>query len=711
MSLIRVTPDRTFTLGNAFLTYAFRVTDAGLLEHLYYGPPVNDVPPASPRVLRHATVMFEDQDRLSLNALPQEYPTSGRGDFSSPAFVIKGGAHSIVCWHYQSHQIVEGKPTLSGLPSARGEGAQTLIVSLADPVQSLALDLHYTIWPDQGVMSRRAVVTNDGGETVKLRRMASTSLDLPPGDYEVQHFHGTWAREFNEERVSLPTARLAIDSSRGTSSNAHHPYLAFLSPEATETSGDCVGMTLIYSGNFEASVERGEFGRVRAQIGLNGQDFDWPLGPGQTFECPESLLAFSQAGTGGLSHVWHDFIRTHVTPKWFRDEPRGTYLNTWEAAYFDVTEENVLALADKAVALGVERLVLDDGWFKGRTDDRRALGDWMADPDRFPAGITALSDAVRQKGLSFGLWVEPEMVSPDSDLYRERPEWVLGVSDRTRSLGRNQLILDLSKPDVVEHIYGWLNGLLSEASIDYVKWDMNRNMTDVPSGAHAHRYMVGLYDLLRRLTDAHPDVLFENCASGGNRFDLGMLHFMPQGWISDMCDPVGRLSIIHGASHIYPPDVMAAYIGPSPNHQNGRATSVQARYLAGWPFASHGLSLNAHDLDTHADALKSFMMQSQQTAAQRLGARFDRLRHTDHETIWQQISRDANTVWVVAFQGLNAPNLPLRRVCLRGLDADALYADEAGQHYHGTTLMRAGVVLPMATADFDARLLTFQKLV
>ncbi|MEM9599453.1 MAG: alpha-galactosidase, partial [Pseudomonadota bacterium] len=556
---------------------------------------------------------------------------------------------------------------------------------------------------------RRVEVRNKGQTPLSLQQVASTCVDFPPGDYAVQHFHGSWARELNEECLSLPTGRFTIGSHRGTSSNAHTPYLALMDPDTTETAGRCYGVTLIYSGNHAFEVERGEFGRVRLLAGINGFDFDWTLQPGETFTAPEAIHGFSDEGLGGLSHVWHEFIRARVSPERFRKTARPTYLNTWEAAYFDVSEESVLALADEAADLGVEMLVLDDGWFQGRTDDRKALGDWTADLNRFPSGIPNLTDEVRQKGLKFGIWVEPEMVSPDSDLYRAHPDWAITVPGRTPSLGRHQLTLDLSRVEVVDHIHGWLDALLRSAPIDYVKWDMNRNMTDLGSGAKAHRYMLGLYDLLERLTVAHPNVLFEACASGGNRFDLGMLSFMPQGWISDMCDPVGRLSIINGASYLFPTDVMAAYIGPSPNHQNGRISALSARYLAGLPCAAHGLSLGRDDIAEYGPQLRRLMQQSQEAAIERLGARFDRLRHTPQETVWQQIAADGQTVRLIAFQILNAPNLPLRQVRLRGLDSVATYLAQNGQAYAGDQLMNHGVTLDPPTEDFAATLLILRK--
>ena len=410
-----------------------------------------------------------------------------------------------------------------------------------------------------------------------------------------------------------------------------------------EVSGCCYGTTLIYSGNFSFQVETGEFEDVTILAGLNPFGFQWMLEPGETFSTPEALHAYSAKGLSGLSNHWHAFIREKITPKRFKSAPRPTYLNSWEAAYFDIDETKVLSLADKANEIDVEMLVLDDGWFEGRNDATSSLGDWRADKSRFPSGIPALAAKIKAKGLKFGIWFEPEMVSPKSQLYETHPDWILHVPGRTPSLGRNQLTLDLSRREVQNYIFDAMDDILSCGDIDYVKWDMNRNMTEVGSaalppqqqGEVLHRYMLGLYKLLTRLTNKYPNILFENCASGGNRFDLGMLAFMPQGWISDMCDPIGRLSIINGASHLYPLDTMAAYIGPSPNHQNSRKTSLETRFNAGAFCAARGVSLSEADIEFHKSDLKTYMALAKQTANDMIGGQFYRLKNTGNETLWQ----------------------------------------------------------------------------
>ncbi len=734
-ALITVSDDLTFALSNAHLSYVFRVSAEGILEHLHFGGALSDplnVAVHHRRTIRHVASTFQGGKHYSLSDTPQEYPGFGTSDYRFPA-VHGRNAHgnTIFSLHYKKHKIVKEKPRLKKLPSARGGESETLIITLQDRLHKLRVELYYTIWADHGVIARSAKFRNLGKQEIQLQHAFSSALDLPSGDYEIQHFHGTWAREFNEERIDLPQGRFVSDSARGTSSAAHNPYVAVLQKGATEDYGKCYGTTLLYSGNFAISVEKGEFEDARVLAGINPFNFHWRLKPGKNFCTPEALHAYSGEGLRKLSHHWHRFIRACVTPERFRDVPRPTYLNTWEAAYFDVDEDKVLDLADKAVEIGVDMLVLDDGWFEGRQDDTTSLGDWRADKARFPSGIPALAAKVKAKGLKFGIWFEPEMVNPRSQLFEKHPDWILHVPDRVSSLGRNQLTLDLSRSDVQDYLYNEIDAILSCGDVDYVKWDMNRNMTEVGSAAlprnrqreTSHRYMLGLYKLLDRLTTAYPDVLFENCASGGNRFDLGMLSYMPQGWISDMCDPIARLSIIGGASHLFPLDVTAAYIGPSPNHQNGRVTSVKTRFMAGVFCAARGVSLSEADIETHKDEVKDYMAFAKATADDMIGGTFDRVKKTANEVAWQYTTRDGNTVYLAYFHILSAPNLPFRRAHLVGLDPSADYhLEDSDENYRGDALMQSGMPMPqvavgekspgvryMDDGDFSSHLFVFRR--
>lgn len=707
----------SFALTNAFFSYVFRVTPEGHLEHVHYGGPIRHPHEGIDhhlRTERHAVTHYQGIPDYSLSDLPQEYPGFGRSDYRYPAFHARNEqGNSVFDLTYKDHHITSEKPRLKTLPSAQGQGSETLIVTLSDDLHGLEVDLHYTLYHDYGVLVRSATYRNVSRTDIELQHVFSTALDLPPDTYDALHLWGTWAREMNAERVPLPHGRFTVDSARGTSSAAHNPFIAVMQKDATEAQGRVFATTLIYSGNHALSVETGEFGDVRVLAGINPFTFGWRLAPGAEFETPEALHVFSDQGQRGMSHIFHDFIRNRITPERFRACPRPTYLNTWEAAYFDVDEGTVLELAETACRIGVDMLVLDDGWFAGRQDDTTSLGDWTADPVRFPSGIADLATRVRAKGLKFGLWIEPEMVGPDSELYRAHPEWALHVPGRTPSLGRNQLTIDLSRRDVQDHLYHVIDDLLACGKIDYVKWDMNRNMSEVGSAALApdqqdevaHRYMIGLYSVLDRLTTRYPNILFENCASGGNRMDLGMLSYFAQTWTSDLCDPVGRLDILSGASLYLPLDCLAAYVGPSPNHQNGRVTSLRTRMLAGAVCAARGLSLSEADLRAHEADLKSWMEWARKTAPDMLGGRFDRLMRNRDGVVYQYLTQDKARIYVTCFHILSAPNLPFRRVRLTGLDPKAHYRlirtasgeTDRKDVFHGDSLMQFGLPLPYVT--------------
>ncbi len=733
--LIQVSEDLTFALSNRFFSYVFRVSPEGILEHIHYGGPLSDPLNVSIhhiRTQREVASTFQGGKFFSLSDTPQEFPSFGTSDYRFPALHGRNSdGNTVFSLHYKKHKISTDKKALKDLPSTRGGECETLIVTLVDPLHKLEVELHYTIYSDYGVLVRSAKFKNKSDTEIQLQHAFSTALDLPPADYEILHLHGTWSRELNEERIDVPKGRFVIDSARGTSSAAHSPFVAIMQKGTSEAIGRVYATSLVYSGNFAINIEKGEFEDVRVIAGINPFNFHWRLKPGKKFCTPEALHVYTENGLRGMSHIWHDFIREKISPPQFKFQPRPTYLNTWEAAYFDVDEEKVLALADKANEVGVDMLVLDDGWFEGRRDDTSSLGDWVADSERFPRGIPWLASQVKAKGLKFGIWFEPEMVNPRSMLFEAHPDWILHVPGRQPSLGRNQLTLDLSREEVTDYIFEKIDAILSCGDIDYVKWDMNRNMTEVGSAGLprnrqrevSHRYMIGLYRLLKKLTAKYPDILFENCASGGNRFDLGMLSFMPQTWTSDMCDPVGRLDIVNGASYLFPLDVTAAYVGPSPNHQNGRVSSIQTRFMAGVFCAARGMSLNETDLAENHEELKALMAFAKSSARDMVGGTFDRLIKSQNEVCWQYTTRDQSKVYVAYFHILAAPNLPFRRARLVGLQGAAKYVLQEDQtSYQGDALMTNGLPLPYVTTghvrdnvrymkkgDFSSYLFEFRK--
>ncbi len=735
---IRVSSDssavRVFTLSNSSISYIFRVSPEGLLEHLHFGGRVeasSHYPSVPKRLHRGCVLEFQDSKHYNLSDVPQEYPVFGTSDNRLPALhIINADGNSTQVFTYESYEISSEKPALEGLPSARGGNSQSLCITLVDAVSKLRLELCYTIYDDHNVIARSSRIVNVGSERVTISRAMSSCLDLPAADYDLLHMRGTWARELNQDRSPVPKGRFVIESATGASGNVHNPFIAVMDKDTTEWHGRVFATAFVYSGNFAINVEKGEFDAVRVTTGINPFNFQWHLDAGESFSTPESLQVFSEAGLNGMSQTWHSFIKNKISPERFSGRARPTYLNSWEAAYFDINEDKVLELADRTKALGLQMLVVDDGWFEGRDDDTSSLGDWYSDKQKFPNGIESVAAKVKEKGLKFGLWYEPEMVNPESQLYRSHPDWIIGVPNRISSKGRNQLVLDLSRDDVQEYLFERIDSVLSSGNIDYVKWDMNRTMSEIgSSGLSAdrqletpHRYILGLYKLLNKIVSKHPQVLFENCASGGNRFDLGMLHFMSQSWVSDMSEPIGRLPIMNGASHLFPPCVTASYICPVPSHLNGRQVSLKTRAEVGFFCAARGLSLNAEDVDKDFEALQHYARLYKDTADDVVNGQFYRVQYDDNEVVWQLNSADGNTVYLGYFHILSAANLPFRKTRLVDLQANAQYhLEDSDFSFGGDALMNMGLDMPYVCAmqpdeadylemgDFASRLFVFKK--
>jgi alpha-galactosidase len=728
-----------FSLSNDRISYLFQVSAEGLLEHLHFGgkvAPAANYPSQVKRLQRGCVLEFQDSKYYNLSDVPQEYPLFGSSDNRNPALhIINASGNSTQLFRYAAYQLVSDKPPLDGMPSARGGNSQSLVIRLIDEVTDLAVELIYTIYDEHDVVARSSRIINNSEARVTIAQAMSSCLDLPAADYDVLHLKGTWARELNQHRMPLPQGRFVIESSTGSSGNVHNPFIAVMDRSANEQQGRVFGTAFVYSGNFAINLEQGEFDSVRITTGINPFNFQWHLDAGESFTTPESLQVFSNAGLNGMSQIWHRFIKQKVSPEAFIGKPRPTYLNSWEAAYFDIDEAKVLALADRTKSLGLQMLVVDDGWFEGRNDDTTSLGDWYSDKLKFPNGIAAVAAKVKAKGLKFGLWYEPEMVNPKSQLYADHPDWVIGVPSRVSCKGRNQLTLDLSRQEVQDYLFERIDTVLSCGNIDYVKWDMNRTMSEIGSGnlpldrqlETPHRYMLGLYRLLDKIVTKHPTVLFENCASGGNRFDLGMLHYMSQGWVSDMSEPIGRLPIINGASHIFPPCVLASYICPVPSHLNGRQVSLKTRAEVGFFCAARGLSLNAEDIDNEFEALRYYAKLYKDTADDVVNGQFYRLQYQDNEVIWQLNSADGSTLYLGYFHILSAANLPFRRARLLNLDAAAEYqlldqlSAPSDLLFGGDALMNMGLDMPYVCAmqadpadylekgDFASRLFVFKK--
>ncbi|HVU34169.1 MAG TPA: alpha-galactosidase [Opitutaceae bacterium] len=714
-------------LGNAWwletpsATYVLGVTPEGWLQHWHWGGrirPTESLGNLRPRVYRgfSPTVAGAADDALSFDTLPSEYPFPDTGDFRVPALEIEHGDGSrALRLRYHSHRITPGKPPLAGLPSTYVEDAaeaDTLEIELVDAPSGLRVTLAYTTFAGQDAIARSARFHNGGTAPCRLRTALSASVDLGERDrWRWLQLSGTWARERHLIESPLRPGTQSVESRRGTSSHQHNPFFALLAPDAGEEHGEVLGFSLVYSGNFIARVECDAFGTARCQLGINPAGFCWRLEPGETFQTPEAVLVYSGAGLGAMSRTYHRLYRTRLCRGPHRDRPRPVLINNWEATYFDFDQPRLVELARRAAGIGVELFVLDDGWFGRRNNDRTSLGDWQPNPAKLPAGLDGLAAAIRKEGLAFGLWLEPEMVSPESDFYREHPDWCLHLAGRERTTSRHQLVLDLSRDEVGAAVYAQVARILRDAPISYVKWDMNRHLTEVGSagsdrqGEIAHRYVLGLYRLLERITGEFPHVLFEACSGGGGRFDPGILAYMPQVWVSDNSDAISRLFIQHGTSLVYPLSAMSAHISAVPNHQVGRTTPLRTRGLVAMTGA-FGLELDLSQ-STAEEMTELATLIAQHRQWQTLLATGDlyRLRNpsTDGEAAWMVVRADRREALVFHVTILTEANAPLRRLRLRGLDAKTQYRDvETGYRLGGDALMAHGLVWA-DDGDFRAR--------
>ncbi len=657
---------------------------------------------------------------ISLDSLPQEYPQYGTSDFRSPAYQVRlaNGTRATELT-YRSHRIVPGKPALEGLPAVYVEQdheAETLELELEDRVSGLVVVLSYTVFAEFDAIARSARLTNGSSEPLQLERALSASVDFPDAAYDALYLSGAWARERHVQRRRLAPGVTGISSRRGSSSHQQNPFLALLRPDATEQQGEVCGFSLVYSGSFTAEAEVEQFGTTRVQIGINPFDFTWKLEPGESFQTPEAVLVYSAEGLGGMSRTYQRLYRTRLCRGQFRDQERPILVNNWEATYFDFNADKIEAIAKAGSELGIELFVLDDGWFGRRDRDNSSLGDWFEDRRKLPDGLADLARRVKDTGLQFGLWFEPEMVSPDSDLYRAHPDWCLHVPDRRRTEARDQLILDMSRSDVRQYLYERLSTIFSTVPITYVKWDMNRNMTEIGSavspaerqGEVAHRYMLGLYELLERLTSEFPHILFESCSGGGGRFDPGMLYYMPQTWTSDDTDAAERLKIQYGTSIVYPVSTMGAHVSAVPNHQVERTTPLTFRGdVAMSGNFGYELDLTRFTEEEKETAKRQIAIYKeirglvQQGDLYRLQSPFE-----GNETAWMFVRPDQNEALLFYFRVLAEPNGPLRSVKLQGLDPAKDYeVVGSGEVYGGDRLMNAGLSMASVRGDFSSKMI------
>lgn len=727
----------TFTLQTARTTYRMRVDERGRLLHMYYGRRIGrgdlrELYPPADHGFSPDYYPCRRRRGVSPDVLPQEYTGCNVGDFRLSCLVVRDGMTGAAGadFLYDSHEITPGKYTLEGLPCAHDEDseAETLYIRMKDPVTGLVLVLLYGVFAHQDVITRAVRLENAGTAPLRLEKAASACLDLPFGDWDLVHFHGRHAMERKMERTPLPHAITTVSSTRGASSHHHNPFVILCDHTATEDHGLCYGVMPVYSGSHRTDIEVDQNGLTRLVTGLHDERFSWQLEPGESFTAPEVLLCCTPDGLGDLSRHYHTFLRRNICRSPFRYARRPVLINNWEATYFDFDTESICRIAEKAASLGVEMMVLDDGWFGKRDDDNTGLGDWFVNEKKLPGGLQPLIERVNALGMKFGLWVEPEMVSEDSDLYRAHPDWALTLPGRTPAMGRNQLVLDMGRPEVVDYLTQRLSTLLRENHIEYIKWDMNRNMSDVYSralpperqGETAHRYMLGVYKLLDRLTTAFPHVLFEGCAGGGGRFDAGMLYYFPQIWCSDNTDAIERLSIQHGTSFGYPVSCMGAHVSACPNHQTGRTVPLWTRAVVAMS-GTFGYELDLGRLtDEECDQVRDQIKTFQRYYDVIQNGAYYRLSDPDRQpryVAWQTVTPTESLVSLV----LTHPEANARplHLCLKGLEEDALYkvdelnvygvtatpesgdnpASQVGAVCSGSMLMYAGYILPHLIGD------------
>ncbi|MET3557022.1 alpha-galactosidase [Streptococcus rupicaprae] len=733
MGIIFKEAQKEFHLFNDQLSYILCVLPNGHIGNLYVGKRVSTEDSYAYLLENRnrplTTFVFEDDATFSLQHTRQEYACYGTGDVAQPAFRIdQEDGSSLSHFVFESFRIFPGKEALDGLPATyveEEEEATSLEISLVDRVTETRLYLLYTIYEKRSVVTRSARFEQCGPQTIRLSRAMSMNLDLPDDQYDWLHLDGAWSRERHLVKNRLHPGIQSVYSLKGASSAEHNPFIALLRPTADEHQGEVLGFSLVYSGNFLAQVDVSTYQQTRVMLGIHPERFSWELRSGESFQTPEVVMVYSDGGLNQMSQAYHALYRQRLARGVWRDKERPILLNNWEAMTFDFDEKRILTLAQQAADVGVELFVMDDGWFGQRNHDRAGLGDWTVNLEKLPNGLTGIIDKVHAMGMRFGLWIEPEMVNKDSQLYRKHPDWIFHHPKRSQSHGRHQFTLDLSREEVYQNIYGQLHGLLSEHAIDYIKWDMNRYMAEVFSTAQDrerqgevfHRYILNLYRLYEQLTNEFPHILFESCSSGGARFDPGMLYYAPQAWTSDDTDAFERLSIQYGTSVVYPLSAMGCHISEVPNQQVHRTTPLSTRANVAY-FGAFGYELDLSELSPeeleqvkeqivfYKGARRTF----QYGTFTRLLSPFD-----GSHTAWQVLSEDGQEGFVGVYRGLLRANEGNYRLYLKGLDAQASYRVDGEEVYSGLSLMYAGLPLSLdsfegGVADFTSKLYRLEKL-
>lgn len=718
-----------FTLQTLDSTYQMKVDDHGVLLHTYYGAPADET---------DFSYLIGPEDRgfsgqpgdekkdrtYSMDYYPLEYPVQGNGDFRVKA--LKAGFEGEVPaldLRFVSYELEKGKYSLPGLPAlfeAEAGEVETLKITLKDRLEEIYVTLFYGVFEKKNVITRAASIENRSGKNVTLKRALSLGLDFMEGDMDLIHFYGKHAGERQFERRNLPHGITEISSSRGTSSHHHNPFVILCDKDTTEDFGNAYGVSFIYSGGFKIQMEKDQVDGIRLVCGLDDEEFLWKLAPGETFVTPEAALSYSEKGLTALSDQFQKAYHANLIRSPWKDKKRPTLVNNWEATYFGFDAEKLLKIAGEAADLGLDMLVLDDGWFGKRNDDNSGLGDWFVNEKKLGCTMKELVDRVNALGLKFGIWLEPEMVSEDSDLYRTHPDWVLQIPGREPNRSRNQLVLDLSRKEVREYMKKFIDDTLSCANISYVKWDMNRSVDNVYSaadptlsqGAIRHKYVLGLYEVMEDMLTRHPDLLLEGCSGGGGRFDAGMLYYAPQIWCSDNTDAIERLRIHYGTSFGYPMSSVSAHVSVCPNHQNGRVTPFKTRCICAMQ-GSFGYELDLSKLseEDKAEARRQITVYNENWELFQSGSyyRLNSPMENHDYTAWSYVSKDQRKASLsVIYTDLHGNPKPVR-VKLKGLKKDASY-DVDGTVYTGTALMRGGLLIPKPSCNYDSYMVCIHEI-
>ena len=712
MSIIYDSNKKIFSLHTKNTTYQMMVDQHEYLLHLYYG--------SSNSGLMDYLLVYADRgfsgspyvagnDRTySLDILPQEYPTLGTGDYRNYALNIENSDGSQCCdLKFSHYEIKKGKYSLKGLPAvwAGEKEADTLEIVLKDRVSKIEVSLLYGVLADEDIITRSAIIRNTSDNKVTIKKASGACLDFLTGDFDVMKFYGRHAMERNVERSRVGHGTISFGSRRGASSHQYNPAVILADKNATEDFGSCYGMLFVYSGNFLCEVEKDQMNQTRLLLGLNDDWFSYPLDVKEEFIVPEVIMTYSANGFAELSHRYHSCIRNHVCRGKYVNTERPVLINSWEAAYFDFNGETIVNLAKEAADLGIDMVVMDDGWFGKRDDDNSSLGDWCVNEKKLGCTLSELIRRVNDLGVKFGIWIEPEMVSEDSDFYRNHPDWIIKIGHRDPVRARNQLLLDFSREEVRDHIFGQICEMLDQGNIEYIKWDMNRSMADVYAGNVTYDYVLGVYDFLEKLISKYPNVLIEGCSGGGGRFDAGMMYYTPQIWCSDNTDAINRTKIQYGSSFFYPISVVGSHVSAVPNHQTGRITSLNTRGVTAMA-GTFGYEMNPALLSEAEKAVIRAQVKTYKKY-ERLICQGDYYRlsnpFAEEYSAWMFVSEDKKQALVNVVRLDVQGNMVTTYVKLKGLKKEAMYIDDAtGKVYNGAALMEAGMSLAFPKTEYEA---------